>query len=252
MTPALPPVIGHRGVAGLAPENTLAGFRAARELGVQWVEFDVRLTGDRRAVLLHDERLDRTTDASGVLARLTLDEIAAADAGSWFGPRFSGEPVPTLEETLDLLLELGLGAVIELKADAGTEAELARTTAQIVGSVWPSDRPGPMVSSFSGAALAAFGPACPRGLLFGALPSDWRSQALACGATSVHCAHARLTRKRVAEARAAGFPVLAYTVNHAGRLAELSAWGVASVFSDRPDRLLDFARGTQSAIRDGR
>ncbi|HLY58935.1 MAG TPA: glycerophosphodiester phosphodiesterase family protein [Stellaceae bacterium] len=245
----LPSVIGHRGAAGLAPENTLAGFRLARNLGVEWVEFDVRLTADRRCVVMHDRTLDRTTDGSGPVDEATLEGIAACDAGSWFDRRFAGEAVPTLEETLDLLAALGLGANVELKPESGQETELAEAACGIVAGMWRGA--APIISSFSVPALAAARQAAPdlrRGLLLDDDMGDWRALADEVGAATIHCRHSRLTRARTAEMRAAGFPVLAYTVNHAGRFRELAAWGVASVFSDRPDRLLGFATAPESTI----
>ena len=245
----LPSIIGHRGAAGLAPENTLAGFRLARSLGVEWVEFDVRLTADRRCVVMHDRTLDRTTDGSGPVDEATLDGVAACDAGSWFDRRFAGETVPTLEETLDLLAALGLGANVELKPEPGQETELAEAACGIVGAMWRGA--APIVSSFSVPALAAArtaAPDLPRGLLLDQDLGDWRTLADEIGAATIHCRHSRLSRARTAEMRAAGFPVLAYTVNHVGRFRELASWGVSSVFSDRPDRLLGFATAAESTI----
>src|SRR5437016_10954345 len=89
--PQLPPVIGHRGAAARAPENTLAGLRCARELGCRWVEFDVRLTADGALVLCHDARLDRTTTGSGRVSTQSLAAIRECDAGSRFDPAFADE-----------------------------------------------------------------------------------------------------------------------------------------------------------------
>ena len=80
----LPPIMGHRGAAGHAPENTLAGFNAAARLGVSWVEFDVHLSSDRIPVLLHDDTLDRTTDGEGPVDDLTAEVLTSLDAGTWF------------------------------------------------------------------------------------------------------------------------------------------------------------------------
>src|SRR5437764_8171860 len=101
----LPPVIGHRGAAASAPENTLAGLRRAKALGCTWVEFDVRLTADGALVLCHDARLDRTTDRTGRVAAQSLATVRQCDAGSRFGPAFAGEPVPTLGEALAFAAE---------------------------------------------------------------------------------------------------------------------------------------------------
>src|SRR5437016_8657258 len=98
----LPSVIGHRGAAAHAPENTLAGLRRAKELGCAWVEFDVRVTGDGALVLCHDGRLERTTTGRGRISEQTAASIRRCDAGSWFAPEFVGEIVPTLDEALRL------------------------------------------------------------------------------------------------------------------------------------------------------
>ena len=122
----LPPVIGHRGAAGSAPENTVAGFRKAKALGCRWVEFDVRLTADDEPVVLHDDRLARTTDGRGRVSGLRLAAIRRCDAGAWFHPSFAGERVPRLEEALAVIWDLGLGAnisrrLLEERDDIGRE-----------------------------------------------------------------------------------------------------------------------------------
>ena len=128
--PELPRVIGHRGAAAVAPENTLASLRRAKELGAGWVEFDVKLTRDGAAVLIHDERLERTTDGRGEVARTTLAELRKLDAGAWFDPAFAGERVPTLGDALALCGELGLGINVEVKPCPGREAETARVAVE--------------------------------------------------------------------------------------------------------------------------
>lgn len=108
-------ICGHRGNMRHAPENTLAALRSARDGGATACEIDVRLTADGRLVLMHDITLERTTNGTGLVRAHTLSEIAALDAGSWFGARFAGEPVPTLEAALKLTRELSLILRIELK-----------------------------------------------------------------------------------------------------------------------------------------
>ncbi|TFG88924.1 MAG: hypothetical protein E4H17_01560 [Gemmatimonadales bacterium] len=121
------PVIGHRGAAGLAPENTIEGFRAGLEAGAEALEFDVRLSRDGKAVVIHDPTLDRTTDRVGTVSELTLDEIRQADAGYRFQSVGGEYPwrgrqvrVPTLEEVVASLHDVPL--LIELKTPlAGPE-----------------------------------------------------------------------------------------------------------------------------------
>ena len=235
-----PRVIGHRGAALSAPENTLAGFRRAAALGVGWVEFDVRLTRDGRPILLHDETLERTTTGRGPAAALSFEEIRPLDAGAWFGPDFRGERVPSLEETIELLAELGLGAVVELKPAPGAEAATGRSVATLLAERWPESLPAPLLSSFKPAALAAARDAAPgieRALLVGAIPHDWQEQAAALGCTLLHADQRKLDRAAVGAVVAAGLAVFAYTVNLPERARELFGWGVNAVFSDCPDRV---------------
>ena len=83
-------IIGHRGARGLAPENTIAGFKRGIEEGSAYIEFDVNLTKDKKVVVIHDAKLDRTTDLSGNISELTWAEISGADAGNWFSEEYKG------------------------------------------------------------------------------------------------------------------------------------------------------------------
>jgi glycerophosphoryl diester phosphodiesterase len=236
----LPPVIGHRGAAARAPENTLAGLRRAKALGCAWVEFDVRLTADGALVLCHDARLDRTTDRTGLVAGHCLAAIRQCDAGNWFGPAFAGERMPTLEMALALAAELGLGTNVEVKADRGLEYATAAALADIVNRLDPAP-PAMLVSSFLPATLCTLrdlAPQTSRGVLFRAVPSGWAEIAKRLGVVVVGADHRRLRPRRVAEIRAAGYPVAAYTVNDPARARLLFGWGVTSVFSDVPDMIL--------------
>ncbi len=96
-----PFIIGHRGASSLAPENTIASFRKAYELGAEMVELDVHRTKDGHLVIMHDDTVDRTTDGHGAIKDLTLKELKEMDAGSWFSPEFKSEKVPTFDEVLE-------------------------------------------------------------------------------------------------------------------------------------------------------
>jgi glycerophosphoryl diester phosphodiesterase len=96
-------VAGHRGYCDRYPENTLLSFRKALDLGVDMIEFDVRLTSDKKLVVIHDEKVDRTTDGRGLVRDFTLKEIKELDAGSWFSNELVGLKIPTLEELMDLV-----------------------------------------------------------------------------------------------------------------------------------------------------
>lgn len=237
----LDPVIGHRGAAAHAPENTLASIRKAHALGCRWVEVDAKLTRDGVPVLMHDERLERTTNGRGEVAATPLAAIRALDAGSWKGREFAGERVPTLEAALALLVELGMEVNVEIKPCPGREAETARAVCDVIRRAWPAARPVPLLSSFAVESLAAArdaAPGLPRGLLVEAIPRGWRGlmQELAC--VSLNVSQRRNSVARIAATAAEGVPVLCYTVNDPAKARALLAAGVAAVFSDAPDAIL--------------
>lgn len=108
--------VAHRGLSSVAPENTLASIRAAAKAGFKYVEFDVRYTSDGVGVLMHDENVGRTTNQMGNISTYDSNDLSQLDAGSWFGPEFAGEPVPTLDQAMALCMELGLHPYVEFKA----------------------------------------------------------------------------------------------------------------------------------------
>ncbi len=237
----IPRIIAHRGSPKAAPENTLASFRQAAREGAKWVEFDVGLTADGRAVVFHDDALDRTTDGAGLLNDISFDILRDLDAGSWFSRQFAGELVPTLEEALDLFAELGLGFNMEIKPAAGREAETAAVALTIARTCWSPEAGLPLISSFSRTAVAAakeIQPGWPRGILFDRIADDWREVAAKLDVLSVGANHKHLTQELVAAVHADGRRITAYTVNEPARASELFSWGVDAVFTDLPGVML--------------
>lgn len=113
--------IAHRGLSSLAPENTLAAYKMAKEHGFYYVECDVRWTMDGVPVLMHDATVNRTTNGSGDIAYMDSSDVMNLDAGSWFSPAYAGEKVPTFEEFIALCKKIGLHPYIELKSNATGE-----------------------------------------------------------------------------------------------------------------------------------
>ncbi len=240
----IPRIIAHRGSPRAAPENTLASFRRAAADGAKWVEFDAALTVDNRVVIFHDDTLERTSDGAGLVCEAPFETLSALDAGSWFAPEFRGEPIPTLEETLETLTDLDLGFNLELKVDPGREVDLATYALPIADACWPAEAPTPLISSFSLQAVAAAKellPKWPRGFIFNQRPDDWAEIAKTLDLTTLNGNHQHLTSDNVAEMCRAGYAVLAYTVNEPARAAELFAWGVKAVFTDIPGEMLKAA-----------
>jgi glycerophosphoryl diester phosphodiesterase len=239
--PGLPRVIGHRGAAAQAPENTLGGFACAARLGIRWIELDVQLTADGVPVVFHDDRLDRTTDGRGLLVETSMADLRRLDAGRWFAERFAGERVPTLAEALSLLLEQGQGLCLEVKADEARGGPTARAALACLRRQWPADGPPLMLSSFAKSALRVLAETAAvwsRGWLIERLPLDWRREVRALGCHSLHLDHAALDEAAVTAVKDEGLALLAYTVNDRARAEQLWAWGVDALFSDCPDPML--------------
>ena len=112
--------INHRGYKD-APENTLSAFRLSKEMGFDMVECDVSFTKDNVPVLLHDGSVNRTSNGTGKISNLTLDEVRQFDFGSWKNTRYAGETIPTFQEFLDLCIELDLYPYIEIKNGASLQ-----------------------------------------------------------------------------------------------------------------------------------
>ncbi len=108
-------IFAHRGASGYAPENTMAAFQLAYWQGADGIETDVHLTKDNIPVLMHDERVNRTTDGSGFIQGYTLHQLKQLDTGSWFSPKFTGSRVVTLDEFLVWIRDKALYLNIELK-----------------------------------------------------------------------------------------------------------------------------------------
>ncbi|MHA6914131.1 glycerophosphodiester phosphodiesterase [Ralstonia pseudosolanacearum] len=233
-----PRAIAHRGAGKLAPENTLAAFRHGAGFGYRMFEFDVKLSGDGVAVLLHDATLERTTSGRGRVDALSFGQIAQLDAGSWHSPAFAGEPVPTLAAVARYLRANGLLANIEIKPVPGTEWRTGAAVALDARTLWADAGVPPLLSSFSGAALAAAreaAPELPRALLLDTLPADWLDRLRALDCVALDANHRVLTPEVISAAHAAGFRVCCYTVNDVERASLLWGAGLDGLITDRVD-----------------
>ena len=223
-------VVGHRGAAGILPENTIDGFGRAIELGVDAVECDVHLTRDGRLIVMHDATVDRTTSGSGVIAEMDLASIRALDAGN-------GQKPPTLDEVLEAVAGR-CRLLIELKAD-GTEgpavdAVEARGMADDV-----------MFVSFARRRLAnvlARDDRLQVGLLFGELGRGDLDRALELPLRHVGLRYDAVSLAAVARLREAGVQLGAWTLNELAPIRLMLAMGVNFITTDRPDMLMDYLR----------
>ena len=238
----LSPVMGHRGAALHAPENTLASIASALALGTRWVEVDVKLSSDGVPFLMHDVDLDRTTNGTGPASALTMKEIAQLDAGSWFGEAFSHLAPPTLEELIRFLDQHDMQANIEIKPSPGQERETARVVIDTLRLAWPSGKPWPLLSSFKTASLAAaaeHAPEMPRAFIVETPAAGWKEAMDDLACVSLHLDHEHTPPERVTEVSALGIPVLCYTVNDGRRAKAFLDAGAVSIITDAPDRVLE-------------
>jgi glycerophosphoryl diester phosphodiesterase len=239
-----PRILAHRGGGTLAPENTLAGVRRGMEAGFRAIEFDVMLARDGVPVVLHDPTLGRTVAGRGSVADLDAPDLAARDAGSWFGPGYAGEPVPLFVEFAQYCRAHGVWMNIEIKPVPGHDAQTGTVVARLTAALF-ADEIGagrvervPLLSSFSEEALQAArdaAPAVPRAWLTSSIPPDWASRARALDVVAIHTDHTRLAARTAAAVKAAGFGLFCYTVNAPARARELFGWGVDGLCTDRID-----------------
>ena len=230
--------IAHRGASAYAPENTLAALRTAVEMSCDLAEVDVQRTRDGVLVLVHDTDLRRTTGRRTSVSGVTYAELSRLDAGSWFSPAYAGEPVPTLDQAIDVLDGTGTGLLLEVKHPArypGIAADVARTLQARRGYLESGQC---LVQSFDHGVmrdLARLQPGTPIGLL--GHPPVHRLPGLATWATHVNPRHRRTTAAYVAAVHAAGLSCLAWTVDDDADLRRTLALGVDGVITNRPDVL---------------
>jgi len=244
----IPPVIAHRGANLLAPENTLSAFKKAKEVGINWVEFDVTLSKDGEVVVIHDDTLDRTTNGSGYVYEKSLEYIKSLDAGSWFDLSFKDEKIPTLKEALLLLKKHDMHANIEIKTLEGLELELAQKVVSEINE-FSGKKTNLLISSFCEKSLKhvrELSSSLPIGFLIREWRADWVQHCNAISAISVHIKEDLLTSSRVAEFKKHDVLLLAFTVNDKARFKQLKALGVDAVFSDCANELLDLDQKIQS------
>ncbi len=228
-------LIGHRGAAGLAPENTLEGFQVAAARGINWVEFDVQLCASGEWVIFHDADLPRTTNRQGLIFESTWAQLKDLDAGSWFAPAYKNARIPLLEEALGTLLALNVQPVIEIKTFGPPQEQSLSALLHCVQSVWPPMTPPPLFSSFDLQTLLLLRAYDPE-LLIGYLVSDLNTEAITLATqksfNSLHCEATSITPSLIAEAHLQKLPLLAYTVNDPLQIQSLLQQGVFAVFSD--------------------
>lgn len=240
-------IAAHRGGADSAPENTLAAVEAALARGFDYVEVDLALTADGHAVLMHDATVDRTTDGSGPLADLTLEQVRALDAGSWYGPQWQDTRVPTAEEFFGVLSARGGRAILDIKGEWAEEA-----VAALMDQVRAADlEHRVVVASFDARTIAAVGlhaPGVTRLMTLRRLPDDVVLAAQQFGARGVIVSRSALAQRPavVDELHAAGLRVIVYTLNSDRHWDLATGLGVDGIVTDDPGLLHVWQTATAS------
>jgi len=227
-------VIGHRGARGHAPENTLLSIDSAIQQGADMVEVDLHLVGDT-FVLIHDPRLERTTNGRGHLRHFSLEQLRTLDAGQ-------GQQIPTLDEALELI-EQRVPVNLELKSFDGAGRTLAAQLKEWIADGWPPSRL--LVSSFHHPELYEFHqllPEAPIAPLICGVPLDWGACATELQAQSLNISSEFVDARLITDVHEHGIKLMVYTVNDPEEALELLRMGVDGVFSDYPDRILAILR----------
>jgi glycerophosphoryl diester phosphodiesterase len=238
-------VIAHRGFSGAAPENTLAAFKKAIEVGSDMIELDAHLSKDGKVIVIHDDILNRTTNGIGKVSNYTLEQLKQLDAGSWFSAQFEGERIPTLREVLELthrrifvIIEiksgdLGLYGIRELAQKALKEVERAGMENQV------------LFCSFDPQALQRIqekNPRIPTALIlskkwdFPEEVTEGKSYSL------LSCRKSVLTPTNLLRAKQKGLKVFAWTLNTEEEMEQFLDWGIDGIITNYPDRLIKILR----------
>jgi len=245
-------VIAHRGASDRAPENTLASFKAALDIGVDGIELDVHLSRDGQLVVIHDANLKRTTNGQGLVHEYTVAELKALDAGGWHGPAFAGERIPTFEEVLDLV---GKRVPLQVEIKGATEGVTEATIAAL-------DRRGlldtAMITSFQLGLLPRVRELVPS-VEIGALvwgrartedrtpmtPAECVAATRAARADVMLLWHECVDEPRVAAARAAGIAVgVAGGTAKAEDMRRVLSFGIVRMTTNYPDICKEVVRGS--------
>lgn len=245
-------IIGHRGASGLAPENTLAAFHLAADLGVHSIETDLQLSRDGRLIIFHDSTLARTTDGRGRVSGKSLDELKRLDAGSWFRRRvpgkraarpFNAERIPTVEEVLVFARERNIRLYLEMKTASGSGAEEAVVAA--IRAAGALDRCHVICFDLDVLArVRELEPAIPLGYLFSKRMRVRTAvdRAVDAGADTLLPRANRVTAKLVAEARRRDLNVVTWTVNKPKQMKKLISLGIDGIMTNYPGQLAALLR----------
>lgn len=231
-------IYAHRGCSGTYPENTLAAFKAAAELPITGVEIDVHLTKDREIVVIHDEKVNRTTDGKGYIKDMTLSEARKLDAGSWFSEEWAGEKIPTLDEVFDIFQDTNHRLNIELKTDVFPYEGLVDKVLEAAEKRGFSHRI--LISSFNHEDIQTVSrkKSVESAILTLDVYVDVYDYARVVGTNRIHMSLPGAFRRMATDALRKGAIVYVYTVNKLEYAQQLQQIGIHGIFTDFPEIML--------------
>lgn len=234
-------VIAHRGASGHCPENTISAIKKSYQIGVKFVEIDVRLTSCNTVIVFHDYTLDRTTNGFGKISEYSYSDIINLDAGSWFSQSYRNERIPRLSDVLILMQDLGMTPIIEIKVENNNWYELSKNVLSCISSYWKKNNFSPIISSFNIESLRYFKEKnnnLPIAIItddfYPELSQDLKS--LQC--FSLHINNNICTYNEIKRLKLIVNNIFAYTINNDALIHSLIKVGVNGCFSDYPDIML--------------
>ncbi|MBO8172321.1 MAG: glycerophosphodiester phosphodiesterase [Bacillaceae bacterium] len=228
-------IFAHRGASAAAPENTMIAFQKALEMGADGIELDVQLTRDRIPVVIHDEKISRTSNGTGWVKDLTFRELRTLDFGSWFSPDFRGTRIPALEDVLVWAGPTRLQINIELKNGLVPYPDMESLILELVERHQLRDRV--ILSSFNHDSLVRIKQFEPEAntavLLMERLYQPW-DYARSIGASGIHCYWPACDSEMIRQSQNNGIAVRPFTVNRKDVMKKLMQAGCAAIITDHP------------------
>lgn len=229
-------IIAHRGASKYAPENTMPAFQLAYEMKADGIELDVHLTKDDIPVIIHDERIDRTTNGKGFVRDYTFNELEQLDAGTWFSNKYTGTTIPSLDELLQWIHQKPLALNIELKNNKYDYPHLETIVYKMIADYQLINRT--CFSSFNSTSIERMRKINDQGeiaLLTSKKRNDLIDYAESLGANAVHVSQHLIKPRLVKYAHQHAMPIRAYTVNKPISLIRMRQIKIDGIITDVPD-----------------
>lgn len=237
-------IFAHRGYSGKFPENTMVAFKAVLDYEIEGVELDVHMTKDGQLVVIHDKKVNRTTNGKGYVSEMKLDEIKQLDAGSWFNPLFKGERIPTLEEVLKLYQHKNLRVNIELKSEELPYCGMDMKVVKLVEELGMSKQV--ILSSFDHETLYRISQVAPQleiaPLLSNLIISPWK-YTKDLSASAMHISGYYMQRQAAIKAIEQGAIIRVYTINTKDHFKMCQKANVAAIFTDEIEAAIEWRKG---------